>query len=517
MAKTDFFISYAHSDRHWAEWIASTLEEAGYTVVFADRDFRPGANLVAQIADALKQSDRTLALLSPDYLSSQWAQGEWAAVFARDPEGVHGRLVPIRIHPVKLEGLLSQIVYIDLVGLDEGAALRDLLERLRKGRSKSSELPGFPGSLSNRQQTVPAFPATSALESLAVIPLDHIPRPSPLPAGSRVPFLPNPDFVGREREMRMIAECFAIEERGPSLLLVRGEGGVGKTALAAELTHRYGQFFAGGAQWINCADEASIPAEVASCGIALALRPDFSDLPLNNQVRLIKEAWNSATPRLLIFDGCEDREVLERWIPDAGGSRVLITSRRLNCTETGPLSNLQVLTLGPLSQAQSVTLLRRCQRESVSSDDSLATLSSKLNGLPLALHLAGALLRDHTASDLLRGLREERSRSTRPLRTTLDWSLDEAFNELNDEGPIATLARSLAFRAAHFSPSEPIPFRLLAASVEKREEDAELTEALELLRCLGLTVSGEDGVALHPWVASWLRERAGSEDASSVE
>ncbi len=28
---TDFFISYTQADRAWAEWIAWTLEEKGYT------------------------------------------------------------------------------------------------------------------------------------------------------------------------------------------------------------------------------------------------------------------------------------------------------------------------------------------------------------------------------------------------------------------------------------------------------------------------------------------------------
>jgi hypothetical protein len=38
----DFFISYSGHDKQWAEWIAWTLEEAGYTVVLQEWDFRPG-------------------------------------------------------------------------------------------------------------------------------------------------------------------------------------------------------------------------------------------------------------------------------------------------------------------------------------------------------------------------------------------------------------------------------------------------------------------------------------------
>ena len=38
----DFFVSYNHRDRVWAEWIAWTLEEKGHTAVIQAWDFRPG-------------------------------------------------------------------------------------------------------------------------------------------------------------------------------------------------------------------------------------------------------------------------------------------------------------------------------------------------------------------------------------------------------------------------------------------------------------------------------------------
>ncbi len=44
-----FFISYNRSDKTWAEWIAYTLEEAGYSVVIQAWDFRPGGNFVLEM------------------------------------------------------------------------------------------------------------------------------------------------------------------------------------------------------------------------------------------------------------------------------------------------------------------------------------------------------------------------------------------------------------------------------------------------------------------------------------
>jgi TIR domain len=41
-AEVDFFISYTGAGTAWAEWIADTLEHAGYTTVLQAWDFRPG-------------------------------------------------------------------------------------------------------------------------------------------------------------------------------------------------------------------------------------------------------------------------------------------------------------------------------------------------------------------------------------------------------------------------------------------------------------------------------------------
>jgi len=142
----DFFISYNSSDRRWAEWVAWEVEHAGYSTVVQAWDFRPGANFVAEMDRALARAGRVLALLSPNYLRSSFAFSEWAAAFAKDPMGVGGRLVPIRIAECHPQGLLGQVVYIDLVELDEEAARKELLRGLEAGRAKPLAPVRFPDS-----------------------------------------------------------------------------------------------------------------------------------------------------------------------------------------------------------------------------------------------------------------------------------------------------------------------------------------------------------------------------------
>jgi internalin A len=140
----DFFISYTHTDKPWAEWIAWKLEEAGYSTVIDVWDFRPGANFVLEMQRAASTADHTIAVLSQKYLESSFTAPEWAAAFAQDPQGRKQKLIPIRIAPCELTGILAPINYLDLVGLPEEDARAALLGAF-SARNKPSSAPGFPG------------------------------------------------------------------------------------------------------------------------------------------------------------------------------------------------------------------------------------------------------------------------------------------------------------------------------------------------------------------------------------
>jgi hypothetical protein len=141
----DFFISYTSADRLWAEWIGYVLEEEGLTAVIQAWDFRPGSNFVLEMQRAATEADRTIMVLSPDYLRSQFASSEWAAAFAQDSQGIKRKLVPVMVRSCKPSGLLSSVVHISLVGEDESAARRMLLDGVNSKRAKPAQRPAFPG------------------------------------------------------------------------------------------------------------------------------------------------------------------------------------------------------------------------------------------------------------------------------------------------------------------------------------------------------------------------------------
>jgi hypothetical protein len=153
--KRDFFISYNRHDKDWAEWIAWQLEHAGYTTFIQAWDFRPGGNFVADMQEATTSSERTIAVLSQTYLSSQFTLPEWNDAFARDPSGKKGLLLPIKVRACEPKGLLSQIVYIDLTDLSAEQAAERLLSGVKRRRAKPSTAPSFPRTMARAE---PPFP-----------------------------------------------------------------------------------------------------------------------------------------------------------------------------------------------------------------------------------------------------------------------------------------------------------------------------------------------------------------------
>lgn len=153
-----FFISYNHADGAWAEWLAWQLEAAGYSTVNQAWDFRPGANFVLEMQRATTEAERTIAVLTPGFLQSLYTAPEWAAAFAKDPSALERTLIPVRVRSCQPEGLLAQIVRIDLVGLDETAAAAELLKGVQLGRAKPSSPPAFPG---NQPGPEPPFPGST--------------------------------------------------------------------------------------------------------------------------------------------------------------------------------------------------------------------------------------------------------------------------------------------------------------------------------------------------------------------
>lgn len=173
----DFFISYTNKDRAWAEWIAFTLEEAGFTTKIQAWDFQPGSNFVLEMQDAAKNAKRTVLVLSPDYLNSKMAASEWAAAFARDPQGQERRIVPVMVHECQTDGLLPTIVQIRIYDLSEDAARKEILTGIDKKRAKPTTKPKFPGQMNSHDtKSFPSYTESPAVKQSSVLPNFSAPK-----------------------------------------------------------------------------------------------------------------------------------------------------------------------------------------------------------------------------------------------------------------------------------------------------------------------------------------------------
>ncbi|MGH2543811.1 MAG: tetratricopeptide repeat protein [Ardenticatenaceae bacterium] len=361
----------------------------------------------------------------------------------------------------------------------------------------------------------------TAQRQLASLPLDTVPPPGPIPPGSRMPLRSNRFFVDREQELHTLAASLRDDR---SIAFVTGLGGIGKTQLAVEFVHRYAFYFAGGVFWLNFANPDAIVGEIALCGGPgyLALHPDFSTLPAEDQLQLVFDAWRSPLPRLLVFDNCEEESLLTRWLPNSGGCRALVTSRRASWE---PLLGGHTIALSVLRRPDSITLLRRYCPPQADDDPELDDIAAELGDLTLALHLAGAfLVRYHhsfTPATYLHALcRSEQldhpSLQGRGLTySPTDHSLDVArtfalsYERLDPARYTDALARALLQRAAYFAPDVPIPRELLVATLGPAPPDPvallQTEDALRRLTQLGLLTRTEDGAChLHSLLASFV-------------
>jgi tetratricopeptide (TPR) repeat protein len=365
--KKDFFISYTSADRQWAEWIAWHLEDAGYSTIIQAWDFHPSSNFALNMQRALESTHRAIAVLSPRYLQSAYAQAEWAAAFADDPTGEKGLLIPVRIERCELMGLHKAIVYIDLVQKDKDEARSFLLRRIEhivtKKRPKPENEPDFPGSAKATPSAAsqsPRFPGT-------------------LPAGWNVPLQRNPNFTSREEILTELREQFGASAKQ----IIHGLGGVGKSQIVAEFCYRNAASY-GVVWWLRAEEESSLIAGFTALAKALEL-PQSKAQEQEIVIQAVRQWLDRHGDWLLIFDNARDAESLRGYLPQGASGHALMTSRNPDWRHVGTSQEI-VKWLRPDSVA---FLQKRTGKDDPAAADGIA---DELGDLPLALEQAGAYI-----------------------------------------------------------------------------------------------------------------------------
>ena len=256
-------------------------------------------------------------------------------------------------------------------------------------------------------------------------------------------------FIGREREVAAVKELLLRED--VRVVTLTGPGGIGKTRLALQVASEVCERFDGGICFIPLAavsDASLIPSIIAQgLGIRETGRPV--------SVQSLKEyLQDSRSNLLLFFDNFEHMlaaaPVVAELITAAHRLRVLVTSRAplhiygeyeflvptLALPDLQTVASREILSMNPtvaLFMARAIAVKPNFELTEENAR-AVATICTRLDGLPLAIELAAARIkllspsamqsRLESSLQLLTGGAKDLPMRQQTLRATMDWSYD---------------------------------------------------------------------------------------------
>jgi tetratricopeptide (TPR) repeat protein/DNA-binding winged helix-turn-helix (wHTH) protein len=212
------------------------------------------------------------------------------------------------------------------------------------------------------------------------------PSPAPRPLRHRIP--PDvPTFVGRET---YLAKLDALTGRGtrPGLIVLDGQGGVGKTALALHWAHQLGKpesTFYYDLQGVGPGPRHEAGEVVTELLAALDYQVERLADPTRREHKL--RDLLTETRLVIVLDNVQNTGQVRPLLPLLGDSTVLLTSRQ-RLTGLRTLHHAIPLPINPLATHQGATLLTRLLgRRAAEAPQAVTTLALLSGGLPMALRV----------------------------------------------------------------------------------------------------------------------------------
>ncbi|GAA2690847.1 XRE family transcriptional regulator [Actinosynnema pretiosum subsp. pretiosum] len=256
-------------------------------------------------------------------------------------------------------------------------------------------------------------------------PVPQVPRE--LPAGAR-------HFVEREAELAALERALEPRTDGqPSLVVISGTAGVGKTALALRWAHQHVDDFPDGQLFVDLHGFAPEPP-VSSLEAASRL---LRSLGVSRPEELIGIGERSAKLRtvmsgrrmILLLDNAKSTHQVLPLLPGASSSVVLVTSRHV-LSGLGVYRDAPLLRVDPLDVRAGTRLLVALAGRAVLEVATAAMLTGVCAGLPLALRIVAQRLASSPGitatvlADELRGQSNRLSSMTAEadIRSVFSWS-----------------------------------------------------------------------------------------------
>ena len=139
----DFFLSFTEENRRIADVVRTCLANSGYSCFYQFSSIEPGANFVQRISEGLEESDVLIALFSPAYFSSDWAQTELHSAFADDPGNRRESIVPLLIQDADIPRPFNTLDYVDCRLLSDAQLVerlqRDVISQYQPGSTRAED------------------------------------------------------------------------------------------------------------------------------------------------------------------------------------------------------------------------------------------------------------------------------------------------------------------------------------------------------------------------------------------
>src|SRR4051794_6342747 len=110
----DVFISYSPTDQGWvSSYLLPRLERAGLKVLIDHRDFEIGVPKLTNVERAVQRSREVLLVLTPGWVSSEWAHFHALLVQTSDPAGQLRRTIPLMLESCEPPDRIAMLSYAD--------------------------------------------------------------------------------------------------------------------------------------------------------------------------------------------------------------------------------------------------------------------------------------------------------------------------------------------------------------------------------------------------------------------
>lgn len=229
--------------------------------------------------------------------------------------------------------------------------------------------------------------------------------------------LPPQSFLGRDADMLRVKTSLCAtkpaEARG-RLLLMTGWPGVGKTTLTTKLVHdaELQRTFPDGILWTALDQSPSLLTEIGVWCVSLG-SPGLPPTATLEEASLQLGALLRQSRALLLIDDVWDPAHAYPFLVGGPGCAMLVTSRLEAVAQRLAPHPEAIYRLPPLSDEAGLELLRiRAPDVVAAHPEECLLLVQELEGLPLALHVAGRMLQEQSrlwdVGELLQKLREGR-------------------------------------------------------------------------------------------------------------